>query len=281
MGRWRAIVPILLAICIAVAGSYLTFRWVKSQVPAQQQATAHIGPETVSVVVAGMDLSWGTQIDTQKVKEMVRVAPFLKESLPQGYFADIPSIEGRVLIFPVKQGELILESKLAPTSVTTGGVAAVVKPGKRAIAVKGDKVIGLSGLVHPGNRVDVLVTIEDPRNKTQVTKIVLEDVPVLATGIEVEKSAEGESPVDVYTLEVTPEEGERLALASAEGKLQFALRNATDTETVLTTGATIPEALASFRPVPVRREGTKIVPRRTQTVQIIKGTKANSETFLE
>jgi pilus assembly protein CpaB len=166
-----------------------------------------------------------------------------------------------------------LETKLAPTSVSTGGVSAVVTPGKRAIAVKGDKVLGISGFIKPGNRVDVLVTLK--HGKQETTKIVLENVLVLATGKEIQENDKGNpSPVDVYTMEVTPEEGEKLTLAASKGKLQFALRNVTDAEIVLTKGATINKTLSSFRPpVPpkVRRSRAK--------VQVIKGTKTEKVRF--
>jgi pilus assembly protein CpaB len=209
------------------------------------------------------------------------MVPFLKESLPPGYFHDPAELEGRVVIFPVKADEPVLESRLAPTSVKTGGISAVVTPGKRAIAVKGDKVIGLAGLIQPGNRVDVLVTLTDPRKDSEVTKLVLQDVPVLATGEELYKNGDGDaSPVDVYTLEVTPEEGEKLSLAAAEGKLQFALRNAIDVDTVLTKGATIPRTLASFRtavPKGKKSRGNPFV----RKVQVIKGNKVSQKTFYQ
>jgi pilus assembly protein CpaB len=178
--------------------------------------------------------------------------------------------------------------------VTTGGVSAIVTPGKRALAVKGDKVIGLSGFIRPGDRVDVLVTLEDPTSKRekQITKIVLEDIPVLATGTQMEngdKNEKGEtSPVDVYTLQVTPEEGEKLALASTQGRLQFALRNPTDVETVLTTGATIPKTLASFRlPEKKRPVSSSSKTKKKQkkaddsflTVHVIKGDAVNKVKF--
>jgi Flp pilus assembly protein CpaB len=142
-----------------------------------------------------------------------------------------------VVITPLKEREPVLESRLASTDVTVGGVSAVIKPGMRAVAVKGDKVIGISGFIQPGNRVDVLVTMKDPTTKNEITKMVLSNVLVLATGTEIEDSRDGKPrPVDVYTLEVDPEQAERLGLAAAEGKLQFALRNMTDQETVLTKG---------------------------------------------
>ena len=101
-------------------------------------------------------------------------------------------MEGRVLIVSLKQNEPILETKLAPTSVSTGGVSAVVTPGKRAISVKGDKVLGISGFIKPGNRVDVLVTLKHGKKK-ETTKIVLENVLVLATGKEIQENDKGES----------------------------------------------------------------------------------------
>jgi pilus assembly protein CpaB len=150
----------------------------------------------------------------------------------------------------VKTNEPIFESSLAPTSIMTGGMAAVVKPDKRAMAVKVDKFVGVSGFVFPGNRVDVLVTLpERGQNSTPTTKTVLENILVLATGSEVEKTSKQEKPstVDVITLEVTSEEGEKLALAATQGKLQLALRNAADAKEVRTRGETIPSLLSSLR----------------------------------
>jgi pilus assembly protein CpaB len=183
-------------------------------------------------------------------------------------------MEGRILVVSLKQNEPILESKLAPTSVSTGGVSAVVTPGKRAVSVKGDKVLGISGFIKPGNRVDVLVTLSRGKNR-DITKIVLENVLVLATGKELQENDKGKpSPVDVYTMEVTPQEGEKLTLAASKGSLQFALRNVTDAETVLTRGATIAKTLASFRPpVPPKVRSSRA------TVQVIRGSKSEKKKF--
>ncbi len=111
--------------------------------------------ETQPVVVAAVDLTWGTSL----TGDMIKVVPYLKESLPPGYFSDAAAVIGRTIIYPVKANEPIFESKLAPTTVAMGGVAALVTPKKRAMAVKVDKFVGVSGFIHPGNRVDVLVTL--------------------------------------------------------------------------------------------------------------------------
>jgi len=273
MGKWKAIIPIVLALVIALTLTIFLYKWVKKQTT-EKEAVQQAESETVSVVVAVVDLPWGTKLEPK----MIDTLPYIKESLPPGYSSSLESLDGRVLIGPVRQNQPILESSLAPDSVTTGGVSAVITPGKRALAVKGDKVIGLSGFIRPGNRVDILVTITVPKTKKEITKTVLEDVLVLATGIEIQENKEGGKPhsVDVYTLEVTPEEGERLALASAKGKLHFALRNVTDRETVLTKGATISGTVDSFRPKTKTRRQDK---KAAFVVEVINGDQVTRKNF--
>ncbi|MEJ2070991.1 MAG: Flp pilus assembly protein CpaB [Syntrophobacterales bacterium] len=280
MGKYKAVVPIILALVIAAAGSLFLYQWLQHQ-GGPKEVVVKKQAEAVPVAVAAADLPWGTKLK----KEMIKTLPFLKESLPSGYVSKPEKLEGRIIIAQLKKNEPITESRLAPDSITSGGVSAVLQPGKRAVAVKGDKVIGISGFIKPGNRVDVLVTMTDPRNKQEVTKIVLENVQVLATGTQIQENNEGKpSPVDVYTLEVTPDEAEKLGLAATHGKLQFALRNITDDKTVLTRGATVSHALASFRgpgPKPKTSSNKKIWrPRKNvTTVEVIKGNKVSKKKF--
>lgn len=280
MGRWKAFIPIILALLIATGGSVFLYKWLKIKTT-PRAPVQKVQAEAVNVVVATVDLPWGTKIR----KEMLKPVPFLKESLPNGYRSDPARLVGRVVISPIKATEPILESRLAPTNVTEGGVSAVIKPGMRAIAVKGNKVIGISGFIKPGNRVDVLVTLKDPRSKKETTKLVLSNVLVLATGTKIQENKDGKaSPVDVYTLEVDPDQAEKLALSAAEGKLQFALRNEMDMATVLTKGATIGRTLASLRGAdPKVKTPTKIRewrPRkRTTTIETIKGDKVGKRKF--
>jgi len=277
MAKWKAVLPIVLAVLIALLGSFFTYRWAKRQIePAPSSASGE--SQTLPIAVAAVDLSWGSQVTADKV----RMVPYLRDSLPPGNFTSTASLEGRVVILPVSTGEPILESKLASADVTVGGVAAIIKPGYRALAVKGDKVIGMSGLVRPGNRVDVLVTYVDQRTDKEITKVVLQNILVLATGAEMvdkEKSREDTAPVDVYTLEVTPEDGETLSLAATQGKLHFALRNAMDTDTVLTKGAVINDALKSFSSVPVAPRRRAPAPPKGSSVEVIKGTNVTQENF--
>jgi pilus assembly protein CpaB len=295
MGKWKAVIPIMVALVIASGGSLFLYRWL--QVKTQPTETVKVETKAVPVAVAAVSIPWGTKLK----KGMIKTVPYLTESLPTGYSSDRGKLEGRVVIAALRQNEAITEAKLAPTSVAGGGVSAIITPGKRAIAVKGDKVIGLSGFILPGNFVDVLVTFTDPRTKSEVTKTVLERIPVLATGKEIQENDKGDTaPVDVYTLEVTPEQGEKLALAATQGKIQFALRNVTDTGPVLTRGATIPETLSSLRvpkasPAPkavkkrpkvrrsttlVRKTSTPPKPqKRMITVEVIQGDKVSEQEF--
>jgi len=274
MTNWKASLPIALALVIAVTGSFFLYQWLQSQTAPKEVVRVEKQTEAVPVCVAATDLAWGTQI----TPEMIKIVPFLKDSLPNGYFSKSEDLIDRVLIAPLKAKDPVIEHRLAAKDIRTGGVSAVVNKGKRAIAVKGDKVIGIAGFIMPMNRVDVLATLRDPRTKSDMTKTVLEDVLVLATGTQIEKNAKGEpAPVDVYTLEVTPEEGEKLALAASEGKLQFALRNVTDATKITTPGATIPGTLASLRKPEMKKEGKRWVPKRHTTVEVIKGSSVSKQ----
>lgn len=280
MGKVRSVIPIFLALAIAFGGSAFLYKWIKARTLPKGVS---VQAQAVPVVVTTENLAWGAKLS----KEMMKTVPFLKESLPAGYISDPAKIEGRILVAALAKNDPITQFRLAPEDVTVGGVSAVLPTGKRAVAVKGDKVIGISGFIKPGNIVDVLVTIKNPENEKEITKLVLEKIPVLATGAEIQENGKGEpAPVDVYTLEVTPEEAEKLTLASTKGKLQFALRNIKDSESIFTKGATIPETLASLRSpepkVQPAKKTNRLVPmvrRRVLTVEQISGDEMTEKKF--
>ncbi len=153
-------------------------------------------------------------------------------------------------------------------------------------------VVGVAGFIHPGDRVDLLVTLTQ---SPPVTKTVLQNVLVLATGTEIERRGKEDkaNQVHVITVEVTLEEGEKLALAANEGKVQLALRNYLTAEPVLTRGATVPALLSSYRlpeaeapkreaPAPPKREAPAPAPVRekpAKLVQVIKGSTVSTLTF--
>lgn len=242
MSNLKAFIPILLSILIALGGSYFLYNWVKGKT-APKGTVVVKESNAVPVVVAKVPIQWGIRI----TPEMVTTAPYLENSLPKGHYSKVSEVVNRVVTSPLVEGDPVLERRLAPTTMETGGMSAILKPGYRAISVKGNNVMGVAGFIGPGNRIDVLITIVDPSKEQDITKIVLENLYVLASGRQIQENSKGEpSPVDVYTLEVTPEQGERLTLAANSGKLQFALRGAIDSDVVLTKGITVPELLASY-----------------------------------
>jgi pilus assembly protein CpaB len=100
----------------------------------------------------------------------------------------------------------------------------------RAVSVRVNEVISVAGFVTAGTRVDVLLT-GSPNGGEQQTTTVLQNVAVLASGRTLERTSTGEAQnTAVITLEVTPEDAQRLALASKQGTIQLALRNPLDTK---------------------------------------------------
>jgi len=242
MDKKKHLIILGLAVFLALIVTLLTYNWIQQTAKAKSKTY-----QMQQVAVAAYDLPWSTVL----TKDMVRTGTFLKESLPNGYYPNIDQVIGRTLIQPIRANEPVIEARLAPTSMASGGVAAVITMKKRAMSVHVDKVVGVSGYIRPGNRVDIMVTLPSPEEGgTPITKIVLENVLILAVGPEFNdpKKKEGaqQSLVDVITMEVTPEEGEKLALATTQGRLQLALRNAGDTEEVLTRGAKIAPLLRSY-----------------------------------
>lgn len=283
--KLASVLMIGIAILIAFAVSSLVFFRLQKAPKTEKKAFA-----IQSIAVAKFDLSGGTLIDKEKIKMVL----FLKESLPPGSFKNESELLGRVLIRPVKMDEPILATGVAPINVKEGGVAAVVNLQKRAISVKTDRVIGVSGFILPGHRVDVLATVyykEIGKESVPVTKTILENILVLAVGSALEEKGKKEKVLgaDVITLEVTPEEGEKLTLASIQGKIQLVLRNYVDNEDVFTKGVTIPNLLSSYKTMEklVRIEKTDKTEKTEKTlieplptnVTVIRGTAVTEITF--
>lgn len=247
MKRYRALMFFGVAVLLGLVTSLLVFSWLQGEKNRLMAAPLPLS-KNVQVVVSNADLIWGTKL-TPEMMQMQELPPGV---LPEGHFTSLDAIKDRVLLADIKRNELLLESKLAPLGTTSGGVAAVTDPNKRAMSVKVDDVIGVAGFIKPADRVDVMVTIETMQGKPElaVSKTILENVRVLAAGTQMERKGKDEEPkqVQVITLEVEAEEAEKLALASTQGRLRLALRNPLNSERVLTKGANVGALLSSFRP---------------------------------
>ncbi len=280
MRRYRPFVLLGLALIIAMSTSVVAYRWLRAQSQVAQVPVEDPASKT-DVVVANFDIPRGSTITA----EMIKTQKLPSATLPAGVFKaeEVSSLVGRVAIVDIVQNEAVLQSKLAALDATRG-VAALIDPAKRAMAVRVDDEVGVAGFVKANDHVDVYVTVDsdayageggdEQAEVESIAKLVLADTPVLAIGTELVRSGKDESatPVTVITLEVTPMEAEKLTLASSRGKLRLALRSPLTKEVALTPGATIDTLLNSFQGGDEETDGR----RRKKTdstsgVQLIKG----------
>jgi len=189
-----------------------------------------------SIAVAKVAIPVGTKI----LPEQVMVVQFPKESTPDGAFENPEKLAGRVAVTNIAPREPITESKIAPEG-TAGGLSAVIPEGYRAMTVKVDDAVGISGFIQPGTLVDVVVVIDPDAQagmQNPISKIVLQNIKVLANGQNLDKPDDEKqaNSVKAVTLQVTPEQAEKLALAANEGKLQLVMRNQIDQDDEQTPG---------------------------------------------
>lgn len=190
------------------------------------------------VAVAAMDIELGSRINPQMIKSI----DWPSGSLPEGAFSEPKDLEGRVVKSSVQRGEPLLASKLAPVG-TQGGLSAVIAEGKRAMTVRVNDVVGVAGFALPGNYVDVMVNTQQDRaqksdENLQISKTVLEHVLVLAVAQEAGRDETKPKVVSAVTLELSPEDSEKLDLARSVGTLSLVLRNQIDKTPVVTAGIT-------------------------------------------
>jgi pilus assembly protein CpaB len=235
---------------------------------------------TRSVVVANADLSLGHELKTENLTSIEWPA----ESVPEGTFAAPGEIVGRGLIVPVVRNEPILQNKLAPKEAGSG-LPPIIPAGMRAVSVRVNEVVGVAGYVLPGSFVDVVATGNPTTRPEDVTsKVVLTNVQVITAGTRLEQDDKDGKPmqVSVVTLLVTPEQSERLTLASSEGKIQLALRNPLDASAPATPGVRPAGLLGAPRsvqaPAAPRRatapaQAAPAPPPPPPTVEIIRGDK--------
>ncbi len=266
MKKYRPQIFFAGAVVIGLITSLLVVGWLRDADLRHVAEAAIPMVSTGEVVVAKADLAWGTKL----TPEMLQVVNYPAGNLPVGYYKNVEDLKDAVLLQNMMTNEPILRSKLASGTNVGSGVAAVTDPMKRAMSVKVDEVIGVSGFIKPGDHVDVMVTIEpDSHSQNPVAKMILGNLKVLAAGMQFENNGNEKDPkpVQVMTLEVDIEEAEKLALASTQGKLRLALRNPLNVEKVLTKGATVASLLASFRPKEIKKMGDS----ELYSVEVIKG----------
>jgi len=228
MRNKRALVMMIVAVVIAFGAVIVAARWIGAQ--------AQGGSDKIAVAL--VDISLGTRM----TPEMIRMVDWPSGALPPGVFNDAKVLDTRVARTGIQRGEPIMESKLAPPG-TKGGLSAVVAEGMRAITVRVNDVVGVAGFALPGNFIDILVNTQEDGVKSAtkdqtISKIVLEHILVLAVAQESGRDDTKPKVVNAVTLEVSPEQAERLDLARSVGTLSLVLRNQVDLKLGATEGAT-------------------------------------------
>lgn len=210
------------------------------------QSALAVEPARVSaaqVVVAARDLEVGHLLGQEDVK----VIEWPSTTVPEGYAQTIPDVVGRGIITGVRRNEPLLDSKMADRS-GHGGLPIAIPEGMRAVSVPVDEVVSVAGFVVQGTRVDLYVTITPPGGSDPITKLVLQNVTVLAAGQEYRQDPQGQpTSVSVLTVLVSPEDGEKLVHAQRTGRIQLALRGMLDVRSVRTSGARVAQLLANPR----------------------------------
>jgi len=245
------------ALVLSLFVTFLAYRLLSQRIRPSLAATTE-------VVVATQKLPLGTRV----ASEHVRVVSWPEGLKPEGSFSTPDQVIGRGVVVPMLPNEPILESRLAPKEAGAG-LTATIPEGMRAVSVKVNDVIGVAGFVLPGERVDVILTGSPDKNQgNETSKVILENVQVLAAGQNIQRDENGNPQnVQVITLLVTPEDSQKVALASADGRIQLALRNPLDldkadpnpiTRTALyTRGSSMPEAPPPVKKTAVRRVAPK------------------------
>lgn len=277
----RTLVVMGIAIVTATIASLAVYRAVQ-RIPVREVEVA-----SMHVVVAAQALPVGTRIDASHVK----VVPWPSRSPVPGSHGGPDGIIGRGLIAPIGENEPVTETKLAPIEAGAG-LPPSVPVGMRAISVRVNDVIGVAGFVVPGVKVDLLVTVGGGGKGDAMTRTVVTNARVLAAGTryDQEKAKDGKPiPTSVVTLMALPEDAERIALATSEGKITLALRNPLDLDATETRGirlaslmnGTGPEAVVDprlHRVVSVRRRPVAPPPvAAPYTVETIRAAKRSEE----
>jgi pilus assembly protein CpaB len=277
----RTLIVMLVAVGTAALGSYAMYQAVL-RMPVREVEVA-----SMQVVVAAQTLPMGTRLHANHL----RVVAWPSRNPVPGSMSDPKQLVDRGVIVPINENEPITENKVA--SLEAGaGLPPVIPEGMRAISVRVNEVIGVAGFVVPGTLVDVLVTVrptngpaDEPMTRTVVSKV---QVLTAGTKFDQEKSKNGEPiPTSVVTLSVLPEDAERIALASNEGKITLSLRNPLDVVSTDTKGIKLAALMRGPGPEPIvdsarnrvtaRKPAPTPPPPPVYTVEAIRAAKRSSE----
>jgi pilus assembly protein CpaB len=277
MERRKVIIVVLIA--AIVLGGIATYS-IWSYLQSKQQEVERAKVAMLEVVAAAENIPLGSTIEQKHLKKVL----WPRASVPPGTFTDPGLLIGRTVVSNIVMGEPLMEAKLASGDSRAGVMAYIIPEGHRAMAVAVNDVAGVAGFVLPGSTVDVIVTTTPPHGD-RISKIVLENLRVLAVGQKMEEKEGKAIQVPTVTVSITPAEAEKLALASNVGTLQLLLRGAKDNAPASTRGASTANLLSGSGNVatvvkagPVRvRETVPVREKEPMTITVIRSNKAETK----
>ena len=226
-----------IALVVAVFFGLIAAYGIYNFLSYKQKETDSLRASNQEIVVAAQDIPPGTTINEEVIKKgMIKTTPWPKNSIPVGAFSSPQQVVGKINRVKILANEPILESRLAGEGA---GLTVRLEAGKRALAVRVDEIIGVSGFIVPDDRVDVILTTTPlgANQDAKVSKIVLQNKRVLSVAQSTEQKEGKPQLARSITLEVTPEEAEKLSLASQEGQIVLALRGLGDDSETRTIGS--------------------------------------------
>lgn len=269
---------VLIALAVALGLSAIFTLWLGSRVSRQ-----HGSGGKLQYVALTKNIDAGAVIHAEDLKQV----SWPSDMPLVGAFARNDEVVGKSVLYPLQEGEPLTVRQLA----TNAGLSARIPAGMRAISLKSNEVVGVAGYLLPGTHVDVLVTVRTTSSGDPITTIVLQDAQVLTAGEKMQPDPDGHaSKVDVVTLLVSPEDAEKIVLASSQGTVHFVLRNGGDHAVadsqpmnLSALGAqvgTVAPAAPAARPAHAPSQPTHPQPKTSAySIQVRRGDKDSVETF--
>lgn len=280
MSKTAGALVLIIAVVAGLIASITVKRYIQSQ-----KAEITVTADTRPVVLAKMDIPTGTTLRPDHIEVVNRPV----DSVPEKALSSTNEVIGRMTKTSHFTGEMIFNERLVDPG-SPGGLPALIPPGMRAIAISVDDTISVAGFVQPGHHIDVVSTVDvGEMEKEMVSKVILQNIKVIAVGQEIESSNEKQARiVPTVTVLVTPDQAERLALATSVGQVRLVLRNYKDQNLELTDGikltSLIPSANQALKEPtpdwePVLVEEPKPTPREVHTVVVYRGDEKTEVAF--
>lgn len=270
--RNRVGLILILALVSGLTAAYLAFRFLRQPTVAGTEQSSE--PAAIQVAMATRDLPAGALLSS----EDVHMVAWPATNLPDGFARDLSEVVGRGLTAPVQRNEPILSTKIMNPELGNG-LPLTIPQGMRAQAVRVNEVSGVAGWLHAGQRVDVIVTLDQGAQLNEPTsQMILQDLLVARIGQQTEMNDQNEAQmVTVVTLIVSPDEAQSLTLAEDRGTIRLVLRNPLDRDTVSLQGIRARELITGRRVV--SSGGSARAPARpvSRSVEIIQGTQSEKQ----